>query len=235
MNEETTQTTTTNEESSGIEQAATASEPVKSVLFEDGEPEAEKSEDAQSEDKVEAARSESLKAEDITIPEGTEYDTELGNSFLEILNDEKLSRKDLAQKLFDLYQTQNVKMLDGLKAADKERAKKYEAELAQEKADWVKQCEADKEYGGQKWEASQAVINRGCEHLATPEAVKLMQAYNLNTHPEIVRMFYRAGLLAGEDKSHVAGNGTGKPTDPAMAIFGESLKEYHIRKGENKQ
>ena len=76
------------------------------------------------------------------------------------------------------------------------------------------------------------MINRGCEHLATPDAVKLMQAYNLNTHPEIVRMFYRAGLLASEDKSQIAGNGAGKPISPAMAIFGESLKEYHKRKGE---
>ena len=68
--------------------------------------------------------------------------------------------------------------------------------------------------------------------MATPEAVKLMQAYNLNTHPEIVRMFYRAGLLSSEDKSAVAGNGNNKTSDMAMAIFGESLKEYHKRKGE---
>ncbi len=226
MSEETTQTTTTNEESTQTDEQTANTEPVKSVLFEDGDTEAEKSEDTQPEDKVEAARPEGLKAEDITIPDGAEYDEELGKNFLDILNDEKLSRKDLAQKLFDLYQSQSMKFLEGMKAADKERVKKYEAELLQEKADWIKQCEADKEYGGQKWEASQAVINRGCEHLATPEAVKLMQAYNLNTHPEIVRMFYRAGQLAGEDKSQTAGNGSGKPTDPAMAIFGESLKDF---------
>ena len=68
--------------------------------------------------------------------------------------------------------------------------------------------------------------------MATPEAVKLMQAYNLNTHPEIVRMFYRAGLLAGEDKSGAERGGNTKPYDQAMTIFGESLKEYHKRKGE---
>ena len=232
MSEETTQnpTSTANEESAASE----SSEPVKAALFDEGEPENQEPEASKSEDNVEAAQPERLKAEDITIPEGAEYDAELGNSFLEIINDEKLSRKDLAQKLFDLYHSQSMKMLDGLKAADKEREKKFAEDMAAEKAEWIKQCQADKEYGGQKWEASQAVINRGCEHLATPEAVKLMQAYNLNTHPEIVRMFYRAGLLASEDKSAVAGNGTGKPTDTAMAIFGESLKEYHKRRGELK-
>ena len=235
MNEEMTQnpTSTANEEAAPVEQEQ-ASEPVKSVLFDEGEPEGEGTAESKPEDNAEEVRAEALKAEDITIPEGVEVDAELGKSFVDLLNDEKLSRKELAQKLFDLYQSQSVKMLDGLKAAETERAKKFTADMEAEKAEWKKQCEADKEYGGQKWEASQAVINRGCEHLATPEAVKLMQAYNLNTHPEIVRMFYRAGLLAGEDKSQIAGNGTGKPTDTAMAIFGESLKEYHKRRGEIK-
>ena len=233
MSEETTQnptTTATNEESTPNE--PTEQQAVKAVLFDEGEPETEEPEAAKPEDNPEAARTEGLKIEDIAIPEGAEYDAALGKSFVELLNDEKLSRKELAQKLFDMYQSQNAKLLDGLKAAETEKAKKFTADMAAEKAEWIKQCEADKEYGGQKWESSQAVINRGCEHLATPEAVKLMQAYNLNTHPEIVRMFYRAGLLAGEDKSGAVGTGNTKPNDPAMAIFGESLKEYHKRKGE---
>ena len=236
MSEETTQnptattTTTTNEESTPNEQKE--QQPVKAALFNEGEPETEEPETSQPEDNPEEARAEGLKIEDIAIPEGAEYDADLGKSFVELLNDEKLSRKELAQKLFDLYHSQSAKLLDGLKAAEKEKTKKFTADMAAEKAEWIKLCEADKEFGGQKWESSQAVINRGCEHLATPEAVKLMQAYNLNTHPEIVRMFYRAGMLAGEDKFGTAGTGNTKPNDPAMAIFGESLKEYHKRKGE---
>lgn len=231
MSEEMTQnpTSSTSEESTANEQAE---QQTKAVLFDEGEPETAEPEAAKPEDNSETAQPERLKAEDITLPKGAEYDADLGNSFIEILNDEKLSRKELAQKLFDLYQSQSAKFLEGLKAAETEKSKKFTADMAAEKAEWIKLCQADKEFGGQKWEASQAVINRGCEQLATPEAVKLMQAYNLNTHPEIVRMFYRAGMLAGEDKSAVAGNGNTKPNDPAMAIFGESLKEYHKRKGE---
>ena len=231
MSEEMTQnpTSSTSEESTPNEQAE---QQTKSVLFDEGDTETSEPETAKPEDNTETVQPERLKLEDITLPEGAEYDADLGNSFVEILNDEKLSRKGLAQKLFDLYQSQSTKLLDGLKAADAEKTKKFTEDMAAEKAAWIKQCQADKEFGGQKWEASQAVINRGCEQLATPEAVKLMQAYNLNTHPEIVRMFYRAGMLAGEDKSAVAGNGNTKPNDPAMSIFGESLKEYHNRKGE---
>ena len=202
----------------------------KAALFDEEPDESEReSENAKSESET---AGETLKAEDIKLPEGYEYDSELGNNFLGLLNDEKLSRKELAQKLFDLYQSQSVKILAGMKAAEEERAKKFNEEMNREKAEWLKQCESDKEYGGQKWEESQSVIDRGCRHLASEGVVKLMQAYNLNTHPEIVRMFYRAGLLVSEDKSRMTGNSSGKGTDAAMAIFGESLKEYHKRRGE---
>ena len=136
MNEETTQnpTSTANEEAAPVEQVQ-ASEPVKAVLFDEGEPEAEGTAESKPEDNAEAAQPEPLKAEDITIPEGVEVDAELGKSFVDILNDEKLSRKELAQKLFDLYQSQSVKMLDGLKAAETERAKKFTADMEAEKAE----------------------------------------------------------------------------------------------------
>ena len=222
-----TQESTTNEGQSQSEEAGN----VKPALFDEPEEHAENTQpEVKPEEEVSAV--EVFKPEEITLPEGYEYDTELGRSFAEILNDGNLSRKELGQKLFDLYHAQGVKMIDGLKAAEAEKAKTFEAELSREKAEWLKQCKADNEYGGQNWEGSQAVIDRGCKLLATPEAVSLMQRYNLNTHPEIVRMFYRAGKLAGEDKSQVAGNGSGKTADPATAIFGESLKEYYKRKGD---
>lgn len=205
-------------------------EPSKPALFEEMPEETDHEDTA--EQPQEQSQTETIKAEDIKLPEGYEYDSELGNSFLGLLNDEKLSRKELGQKLFELYHAQGTKMLEGMKIAEKERVKKFNEELTKEKADWLKQCESDSEYGGQKWESSQSVIDRGCRHLATEGAVKLMQAYNLNYHPEIVRMFYRAGMLAGEDKSSVTGNSSGKGTDIAMSIFGESLKEYHKRRGE---
>ena len=55
------------------------------------------------------------------------------------------------QKLFELYHAQGMKMLEGMKAAEKERVKKFNEEISKEKAEWIKQCESDSEYGGQKW------------------------------------------------------------------------------------
>ena len=229
---------TTTEQSTPPAQTEQQEQPTTAALFDDGDGEqgspTNPSETPGQEQGQQAETPQALTAEDITLQEGFEYDNDLGKSFLDVINDEKLSRKELAQKLADLYQAQQLKMLEGLKAADAERVKKFETDLAAEKAEWLKQCQADKEYGGQNWEAAQAVIDKGCKQLATPEAVKLMQAYNLNTHPEIVRMFYRAGKLASEDNSQMSGSGTGKSTDPAMAIFGDSLKEWHRRKDGDK-
>lgn len=162
-------------------------------------------------------------AEDLKIPEGFQYDKESGDAFLGVVNDPGLSRQELVQKLVDMHAAQMGKMLQGLQAADAEGMKQFEADMAKEKAAWLDQCKADPEYGGAAWEANDAVIDRGCKQLATPEAVALLQRYNLNTHPEIVRMFYRAGKLAGEDKSGGGAGGGGK-IDPAEAIFGESLR-----------
>jgi len=169
-----------------------------------------------------------LTKEDIAVPEGFTYDDELGKGFLDIVNDAELSRKELAEKLVEMYSAQQGKMMESLAAADKARTEQFEAEMKREKEDWMKQCQADSEYGGQNWEAAQSVIDRGCRQIATPEAVTLMQRYNLNTHPEIVRMFYRAGKLAGEDRGGGSGASGGK-LDPAEAMFGESLKNWKTR------
>ena len=234
MTEDTTTTPTEPNSQTDTQQNSDGqqTQPVTPALFNEGQQQQTQSQEPSQQQTQEPTQTDILlKAEDIKLPEGYEYDKTLGDSFLGILNEAKIG-KDTAQKLFDLYQAQNVKMLEALKVADAERTKKFEADMAQEKESWLKQCQADKEFGGQQWEAAQAVIDRGCKQLATPEAVQLMQAYNLNTHPEIVRMFYRAGKLTGEDNSQVSGNGSTKQTDPAMIMFGESLKEYHKRRGE---
>ena len=237
MNEETTTTTAETTTATETPPQSEQEQKITPALFDepDKTTETQSQDETQSQEQEQAPeqKAEALKMEDIKLPDGANYDAELSKSFIDILNDEKLSRKELGQKLFDLYNAQGLKLLDGLRAAEIARGKKFEADLSAEKAEWLKQCQSDNEYGGQNWEASQNVIERGCKQIATPEAVKLMQAYNLNTHPEIVRMFYRAGKLAGEDTSQTGGNNE-KEQDAAQIIFGASLKEYLKKREANK-
>lgn len=174
------------------------------------------------------AVADAVAAADIEIPEGFTYDTEAGDAFLAIVNDGGLSRKEMAQKLAGLHAAQMGRVAEALAAAEAEQTKAFEAEMAREREEWMRQCKSDPEFGGREWDAAQAVIDRGARQLATPEAVALLRRYGLETHPELVRMFWRAGKLAGEDESggHGAGGGA---VDPAQAIFGDSLKSWTQR------
>lgn len=213
-----------------------AKEPVTPALFDEGgakpgEPEEPKEPDKPGEDgNPKAAKETPLTKEDVTVPEGFTYDEELGKSFLDVVNDRSLSRKELAGKLVGMYAEQQGKMLAAMQAADAERAKQFEADMAKEKSEWMSQCQADSEFGGQAWEASQAVIDRGCRQVATQAAVELLQRYNLHTHPEIVRMFYRAGKLAGEDRGAQDGSGQ-RARALGEAIFEKSLQDWKKERG----
>jgi hypothetical protein len=165
-----------------------------------------------------------LTREDIVVPEGAVYDEEMGQSFLDIINDAGTPRKDMMQKLANLYVDAQKKTLEGLSAANDAQLKADLEKWNDEIKGWQAATKADSEYGGQKWEASKAVIARGCNQLATPEAVKLIAEYRLNAHPEIVRMFYRAGKLAGEDQSPAAtGLSSPAPGDGLLNMYRKSL------------
>ncbi len=191
----------------------------------DGDGKEDKKGDAK--DDADGAAAAPLAVEDIVVPEGRVYDEELGKSFLDIVNDTSLTRKELANKLVAMYAGQQDKMLQGLQAADIA----VDGQLKAISAGWAKAAKADSEYGGRNWEASQGVIVAGRDHLATPGAREILETYSLGDHPEIVRMFYRAGKLLGEDRMSGGGKTGQKKPDIAEAIFGDSLKE--IKKGDN--
>ena len=195
-----------------------------------GEDKKEGKQEGEQEEKPEdkAAENKPLTKEDIVIPEGLTYDEEAGQTFLDALNDTSISRKDLMQKLANLYVEQQRKMLESIGAANSAQEKAELEKWHGEIKEWQTKTKADSEYGGQKWEASKAVIARGCDKLATPEAAALLAEYRLNAHPEIVRMFYRAGQLVGEDSTrgsmgttpHAAGDGL-------VDMYRKSLQGIH--------
>lgn len=162
-----------------------------------------------------------LSAADFTLPDGVSFDEQGGGEFLEALNDDKLSKKELAQRLLDLY----VKRTSAEKVSRETSEKAADDEIRKEIQGWQEACKRDAEFGGAKWQGANAVIDRGCRKVASAGAVAVLKQYGLNWHPEIVRMFYRAGMLAGEDRS--GGGAASVPKrDPAEIIFGESLKNW---------
>ena len=109
---ETTTGTSATSESKEATEATSTTETTKPALF-DEIPDPEDEPEAP----PESSKAEELKKEDIKLPEGYEYDEELGTSFLGIANEHHIP-KEAMQKLFDLYQTQWGKIQEGLKAAE---------------------------------------------------------------------------------------------------------------------
>ena len=158
--------------------------------------------------------------EDLKLPEGKEWDEALGKSFLDIVNDPKIPRAELTQKLVELYSSQQDLLLQSQAAADAALLAKFN----QQQTEWLEGCKKDQEYGGHKFEESQAIIKKGCAQVATQGAIDVLNDYGLGSHPEIVRMFYRAGKLLGEDPGSKAPAATAPTEDPLVTMYRESLK-----------
>jgi hypothetical protein len=137
--------------------------------------------------------------EDLNIPEGKQWDEELGKSFLDIINDTSIPRSGLSQKLLDLYSTEQDKLFEGQRAAEKAQRAADEAFINQLRAEGLEQCKKDPEIGGQKWEESKALIKKGSAFLFSPSLAKQLEILGLDTHPDVVKACIKAARMAGED------------------------------------
>jgi hypothetical protein len=173
----------------------------------------EGSEDAGGDDKP-------VTPEDLKLPEGKQWDEALGKSFLDIVNDPKIPRAELTQKLVELYSSQQDLLVQSQAAADAA----LQAKLHDQQTQWLEGCKKDQEYGGHKFDESQPIIKRGCAQLATQGALDILNDYGLGMHPEIVRMFYRAGKLLGEDPGSRVPAATAPMEDPLITMYRKSLE-----------
>mgnify|MGYP000382452199 FL=1 len=135
----------------------------------------------------------------------------MGKSFVDIINDEKLSRLEMAQKLTDLYVQQQSGMLEAMQAAEEAAAAKWKEDDRAQQAAWEKASREDPEFGGEKFEANMTIVAAGRDKVASPELTEIVNILGLGNHPEILRMYYRAGKLSQEDRGAGAGaEGAGK-------------------------
>lgn len=78
-------------------------------------------------------------------------------------------------------------------------AQQQAARLAEARNDWAQQSRADAEFGGEKLDENLAVAKKAVEALASPELKTLLEQSGLGNHPEIIRLFYRAGRSLSQD------------------------------------
>lgn len=74
--------------------------------------------------------------------------------------------------------------------------------------EWTEQSLADKEFGGNGFDANIKAVNKAYTKFTTPELRTLLEESGLNCHPEVIRHFYRLSK-ATEDGRYIKGTGNG--------------------------
>lgn len=141
-------------------------------------------------------------AYDFKAPEGVSFDTEVIKSY-----------SDAAKEL-GLTQEVAQKMLDKIAPVLHERTKQQLESAANSTFDeWRTQSSGDKEFGGEKLTENLSVAQNFVKSFGTPELEALLETQRLGDHPEIIRVFYRAGKAISQDR-YVGGAPT-KSSNPA--------------------
>lgn len=145
--------------------------------------------------------------DDFTLPEGMELDQAYLGTLTSAFKDAGLSQEQ-AQKLIDFQAAQ-------IKAGDEARVQAFN-QLTQ---DWLTAARADKEIGGDAFDQNVANARLAVEKFGTPDLNKLLQAYGIGNHPEVIRTFARVGKLLREDQLTDPLSEPKSPTDVLATLY----------------
>lgn len=170
--------------------------------------------DEPKEEQKDEAKAKPVDVTKLSFPEGSQIDEPLAKSFQAICDKHGIYEA-AAQEIADLYTSRAAeaatKLDEALKAAAKSAADKADAEMEEESAKWLAEAKADAEIGGQKWETVKVRVAAGVKNLGAQKAVKLLDSMGLGDHPEIIRLFVRAGEF---NKSDSITGGAGQAPRP---------------------
>ena len=138
-----------------------------------------------------------------TAPEGHELDSATADAFAGVAKELGLTQ-DAAQKVVD-------KMAPHLAQRQAEQIKAVHEQ-------WREQSTADKEFGGDKLAENLGLAKKAMDTFASPELKALMNQTGLGNHPEVIRMFVKAGKAISED-SFVAGKAAPPASGDARRLY----------------
>ena len=121
---------------------------------------------------------------EFTLPDGMAIDEKLAAEAGPILKEAGVSRAG-ANKIAELFINH----------------KKAEAEQwAKTQAKWVDDAKADKEYGGDKFDASLGSAKKALDKFGSPELRDALEYSGMGNHPELIRLLARVGNAFSDDK-----------------------------------
>ena len=163
-----------------------------------------------------AAKPEEKPAEPEGAPEAYEFVPPEGH----VLDDGVIGKFSEVAKELNLSQTNAQKVLDVMAPAIAER---HQAALQTMTAEWADSARADKEFGGDKLDENLAIAKTALEKFATPEFRTLLNDTGLGNHPEVLRVFVRAGKAISPD-TVVTGKQAPAPADRLATLYDNTPK-----------
>ena len=139
-------------------------------------------------------------------PEKYEFKAEEGQAF----DDQVIGAFSEVAKELNLSQEAAQKVLDKMAPVI---ASRQAEQVSAAQAAWTESAKTDKEYGGDKLQENLAVAKQALDAFGTPELRTLLNDSGLGNHPEVIRMFYRAGKAISQDRFVTGGGGATSQAD----------------------
>lgn len=133
---------------------------------------------------------------EFAAPEGQELDANALSVFEPIAKELGLTQEQ-AQKLVDIYPQ-----------IQQQQAEAWSKQIAE----WGEQVKADKEIGGDKFNASVGLAQRALDQFGNPELREYLNASGLGNHPALVRFCTKVGKSMAEDSFVVPNQGGQRST-----------------------
>lgn len=136
---------------------------------------------------------------DLKAPEGIVLDTAAVEEFSVIAKELNLTN-DQAQKFANVA------------AAMEQRRAEAHVKTVKE---WAEQSKGDKEIGGDAFDTNMSTARKFMDTFGSPELKQLLDVSGFGNHPEVVKLFVKAGKRFGEDGFVASGNRAATPEQSA--------------------
>lgn len=196
------------------EQAAAAKEQEKPV--EEAKPDAEKK-DGEADKKDDKSKEQTADADkvpedgkyNLTMPEGVELDQAMADAIMPVMKDIGLTNAQ-ADKLAQAYAERRKSEFESMTGRHDKIV-----------TDWQNDIRTDREYGGDKLDASLKIANRALATYAKPEEIKRLTEIGMGNHPDLFRLLVRVGNANSDDKPVTSETpAASRPKDIAETLYG---------------
>ena len=134
---------------------------------------------------------------DFKAPEGLTLDQAGIDAFTPVAKELGLSNEQ-AQKLVDLY---GSRMSEQFKAIQTQQAEAF----VKQQESWMAEFKADKDFGGERLDASLQQAEGAWKHFATQPEIEAIHKAGLANYPPLVKILARVGKEMGEGSFHQGG------------------------------